>query len=289
MLADLDLLLIAVFATADDLLPARARNARRSVTDAEVVTLAVAQAIMDIPSDREFLAVAAARLRHLFPRLPKQPGYWKRRLRLAETIEWLGAMFAQDSPGYFDEVVLLDSTPVECGRSVDTARRSALAPACAHHFSRSHSRWFWGMRLHLLAAPDGTPRAAILASADQKERDVALRLFEIGLHGGELVVCDKGYAGRDFEAHVAERYGARILRPARKTEPGRGPVLSWIRQRIESIFFTLKDRLGLERHHARSLHGLRARIATKLLAFSAGIWLNHYLHRPTRAFAALAT
>ncbi len=83
-------------------------------------------------------------------------------------------MFAQDCPGYHDHVVLLDSTPVECGRSVDTSRRSELAVACAHHYSRSHSRWFWGMRLHLLAAPDGTPRAAILASADQKERDVAL-------------------------------------------------------------------------------------------------------------------
>jgi DDE family transposase len=256
MLADLDLLLTAVFATADDLLPWRRRNARRSVTDAEVVTLAVAQAIMDIPSDREFLFVAAKRLGHLFPKLPKQPGYWKRRLRLTETIEWLCAMFAQDSPGYFDEIVLLDSTPGECGRSVDTARRSALAPACAHHYSRSHSRWFWGMRLHLLAAPDGTPRAAILASADQKERDVALRLFDIGLRGGELVVCDKGYAGRDFETQAIKRCGARILRPARKNEPGRGPVLSWIRQRIESIFHTLKYRLGLERHRARSLHGL---------------------------------
>ena len=288
MLADLDLLLTAVFVTADDLLPWRPKNARRSVTDAEVVTLAVAQAIMDIPSDREFLATARARLRHLIPKLPKQPGYWKRRARLAETIEWLTAMFAQDSPGYFDDVVLVDSTPVECGHSVDTARRSQLAPACAHHHSRSHSRWFWGMRLHLLAAPDGTPRAAILASADQKEREVALRLFSIGLHGGELVVCDKGYAGREFEAAARERFGATILRPARKDEPGRGPVLSWIRQRIESIFWTLKDRLGLERHRARTLHGLRTRIATKLLALAAGVWLNHYLDQPTRAFAALA-
>src|SRR3954447_24043935 len=58
MLADLDLLLTAVFATADDLLPDRRKNAKRSVTDAEVGTLAVAQAIMDIASDREFLAVA---------------------------------------------------------------------------------------------------------------------------------------------------------------------------------------------------------------------------------------
>ncbi len=46
MLADLDLLLTAVFCTADDLLPEKAKNAKRSVTDAEVVTLAVAQQVM---------------------------------------------------------------------------------------------------------------------------------------------------------------------------------------------------------------------------------------------------
>jgi hypothetical protein len=60
--ADLDLLLTTVFCTADDLLPERAKNARRRVTDAEVVTLCVAQAIMGIPSDRRFLAVARKRL-----------------------------------------------------------------------------------------------------------------------------------------------------------------------------------------------------------------------------------
>jgi hypothetical protein len=128
MLADLDLLLTAVFAAADDLLPERRQNARRSVTDAEVVTLAVAQAIVDIPGDREFLAVASKRLRRLFPKLPLQPGYWKRRARCSEHIDWLIAIFAQDSPGYSDTMVLIDSTPVERGRSVDTARRSQLQP-----------------------------------------------------------------------------------------------------------------------------------------------------------------
>ncbi len=56
--ADLDLLLTTVFVTADDLLPERTKNAARRVTDAEVVTLCVAQAIMGTPSDRRFLAVA---------------------------------------------------------------------------------------------------------------------------------------------------------------------------------------------------------------------------------------
>jgi hypothetical protein len=288
MLADLDLLLTAVFCTADDLLPERLRNARRSVTDAEVVTLAVAQAMMGINHDADFLAAAYRRLGHLFPRLPQQPGYWKRRQRLADTIEWLIGVFAQDSPGYQDDLVLLDSTPVECGRSVETVRRSQLADACGYGYCRSHSRWFWGMRLHLLAAPDGTPRAAILAPADQRERDVALRLLPIGLHGGETIIADKGYAGAEFAATVHARHGAIVLRPRRADEPGRGPHLAPIRQCIESIFWTLKDQLGLERHNARTLHGIRARIATKLLALAAGVWLNHYLNRPSRSFVDLS-
>ncbi|MBA3301017.1 MAG: IS982 family transposase [Thermoleophilaceae bacterium] len=288
MLADLDLLLTAVFCTADDLLPEKQQNARRRVTDAEVVTLCVAQAVMDIGSDREFLAVASKRLSHLFAALPKQPGYLKRRRRLAETIEWLMAMFAADSPGASDPIVLLDSTPVECGRSLETARRSELADACGYGYCRSHSRYFWGMRLHLACAPDGTPRAVTLAPADQPEREVALRMLPIALRGGEALVCDKGYAGKDFAEAVSERFGAEVLRPARADEPANGLHLSSIRQRVESVFQTLKDRLGLERHRARTLTGIRARVASKLLALAAGVWLNHLLGRPSRAFADLA-
>lgn len=287
MLADLDLLLIAVFCTADDLLPERAKNARRRVTDAEVVTLCVAQQLMGISSDREFIAIAAKRLSHLFPQLPKQPGFHKRRRRLTDAIEWLCAMFASDSPGYRDPVVLVDSTPVECGRSVETSRRSELAPACAHGREHTHSRWFWGMRLHLCCAMDGTPRAAILASADEQERDVALRLLPLALRGGELVVCDKGYRGRDFEQAVQDRFGATVLRPRRKDELPQALNISKLRQTVESIIWTVKDRLGLERHGARTFTGLRARIAAKLLALAAGIWLNHKLGNPARAFAPL--
>jgi hypothetical protein len=282
--ADLDLLLISVYCTADDLLPARRRNARRRLTDAEVVTLCVAQVVMGLPSDRRFLRAARRQLGHLFPKLPSQSALHKRRARLGEAIEWLIGVFASASPGSGDSVVLLDSTPVECGRSVETARRSELADACGYGYSRSHSRWFWGMRLHLVCAPDGTPRAAALVAADRPEREVGLHLLERTLRGGETVVCDKGYAGREFAEAVAA-LGATVARPPRKNEPQRGPRLSIIRQRIESIFFTLKDLLGLERHGARTLANLHARIALRLLALAACITLNHRLGRPSRAIA----
>jgi hypothetical protein len=81
--------------------------------------------------------------------LAKQPGFHKRRARLTETIEWVIGVFAQQSPGYYDDLVLLDSTPVGCARSVETVRRSQLADAAGYGYCRSHSRWFFGFRLHL--------------------------------------------------------------------------------------------------------------------------------------------
>jgi hypothetical protein len=282
--ADLDLLCISVYCTADDLLPERLGNARRRLSDAEIVTLSVAQVLMGIPSDRRFLRAARRQLGHLFPFLPSQDAFHKRRARLAETIEWLIGVFAAKSPGAADDLLLLDSTPVECGRSVETVRRSQLADVCGYGYSKSHSRWFWGMRLHLACAPDGTPRAAALVAADRPEREVALTLLPRALSGGETIVCDKGYAGREF-ADAVEALGASVLRPPRQNEPQAGPHLAPIRQRIESVFWTCKDLLTLERHGARTPRNLFARVAIRLLALAACIQLNHQLGRPSRAIA----
>jgi hypothetical protein len=283
MHADLDTLCTVVYCTADDLLPTKPGNARRKVTDAEIATLCVAQAIMGIPSDRRFLAVARKRLGDLFPELPQQPGFHKRRARLAETIEWLIGVFAAESPGYHDDLLLIDSTPVECARSVETTRRSALADAADYGWCASHSRFFWGFRLHGLFAPDGTPRAFTLASPKRDEREVGIELLgRANRVGGEILIGDKGYAGREFAEAVAG-LEATIVRPARKDEPERGIHLAPIRQRIESIFWTCKDILTLERHGARTLHNLRVRVAQRLLALAACIALNHRLGRPSRA------
>lgn len=56
--ADLDLLLIAVCCMADDFLPARTEDARRGVSEAELIALCIAQAMMGVPSDAGFLAAA---------------------------------------------------------------------------------------------------------------------------------------------------------------------------------------------------------------------------------------
>lgn len=290
MLADLDLLLTAVFCTADDLLPEGKKNARRRLTDAEVVTLCVAQSIMGASSDERFVRIACKRLRHLFPALTRRSGFHKRRERLTETIEAMIATFSSRCPGYYDDLLLVDSTPVECARSRETVKRAgssclgdAIANAAEYGYCPSHSRWFWGLRLHTLMAPDGTPRAMALTSPKEGEREVCLRLLgRVNRSGPVTVLGDKGYAGAEFEADAAE-LGATVVRPRREGEPEGGLHLAPLRQRIESIYWSAKDILALERHGARTLRGLRARIAARFLALAAAVALNYELGRPSRA------
>lgn len=294
MLADLDLLLIAVYCTADDLLPKPDKNAKRKVTDAEVVTLCVAQAMMGIPSDARFIAVARKRLGHLFTKLPDREGFYKRREALADTIEALIAEFASHCPGSTDDVLLVDSTPVECARSRETVKRGghsslddALSNAADYGFCASHSRYFYGFRLHTLFAIDGTPRALALTSPKVDEKEVCLQLVaRCKRQPGQFLtlIGDKNFRGKKFEADLAA-LDATIHRPRRKDEPGKGPHLAPIRQRIESIYWTAKDILTLERHGARTLHGLRTRLACRFLALAAAVALNHRLGLPTRSLA----
>jgi len=298
MLADLDLLLTVVYCMADDFLPKPPGNARRRITDAEIVTLCVAQAIMGIPSDYRFVAVAGKRLRHLFPAIPTRDALHKRRIRLSSQIEALIAHFARQSPGFFDDLLLVDSTPVECARSRETVKRGgqssladALTDAADYGYCASHSRHFFGFRLHALFAPDGTPRALALTSPKLDEKLVCLQMVarcERQLGQALILIGDKNFRGKDFETELA-KLEATIMRPRRKDEQGRGPHLAPIRQRIESIFQTCKDILTLERHGARTLSNLRVRLCARFAALAAAVMLNHRLGRPSRSLACYTT
>jgi hypothetical protein len=292
--ADLDLLLIAVYCTVDDLLPKRPGNARRRISDAEVITLCVAQAMLGIPSDRRFLATARWRLGHLFAHLPERSAFHKRRLRLSGVIESLIRELARNSPGFYDDLLLVDSTPVECARSRETVKRggqsslaNAISNAADYGYCASHSRWFWGFRLHTLFALDGTPRALALTSPKVDEREVCLELVRrCERQPGQMLILigDKNFRGKQFEADL-KALDAQILRPRRKDEPGHGPHLAPIRQRVESIYWTCKDILTFERHGARTLDNLRVRLAMRFAALAAAIALNHRLGRPSRSLA----
>jgi DDE family transposase len=291
--ADLDTLATALYARTDDLLKAAPEQAPwrpatgicPQISDAELVTLAVMQALLGFASEARWLRYARKSLRGLFPYLPGQPGYNKRLRKLAVTMCWLIRALATDTSLWADDVWVADSTPVECGRSRETARRSDLAGWAEYGYCASHSRYFWGLRLHLLATVGGLPVGFALTGAKADERQVLLSILDDPAlragRAGQRIIADRHYYGRDFETALADG-GMCLLRPARKGEGARPGARFFkpLRQIIESVNDTLKGQLDLERHGGHTPPGVITRILQRVLALTAAIWHNDRTGQP---------
>ncbi len=294
--ADLDTLATALYVRTDDLLkaapdwaPARpAVGIAPRLSDAELVTLSVMQALLGFTSEARWLRHARGQLRHLFPYLPKQPGYNKRLRAGAGLIARVIRALATDTSMWTDDVWVIDSTPVECGRSRETTKRSDLAGWAEYGYCASHSRYFWGLRLHLLCILQGLPVGFELTGAKADERQTLLGIFHadpdlVAQRPRQTLIGDKNYFGREFEAELSQA-GIQLLRPARKGEPERAGahLFKPLRQTIESINESFKGQLDLERHGGHTPAGVLVRVLQRILALTAAIWHNDHTGQPVK-------
>ena len=294
MHVDLDTLATALYVKIDDELKASPQLHRQrpkvginpKITDAELVTVSVLQALLGHHDESRWVRYARTALRHLFPYLPKQPGYNKRLRLLGAQMTHLIAVLAADTDLWRHPLRLADSTPIPCGMSRETVKRSQLAGWAGYGYCASHSRRFWGLRLHLVTTVHGLPVAFALAHPRIDEREVLVDLVtlqpDVFHHpDGLILVADKGYRDRNTENWLGER-GVTLVRPAYRNEtprPGRA-LLRAVRQRIESVNDTFKGQLGLEQHGGRTITGVAVRVLQRILALTAAIWHNWHTGQP---------
>ena len=272
-----------------DLAPDRpADGMALTLSDAELLTMAVMSALLGFTSERRWLRYVAEDLAGMFPRRIGQSGYNKRVRKAFALFIRVIRMLAMDTSLWSDDVWVVDSTPVECGRSRETARRSDAAGWAEYGYCASHSRYFWGLRLHLVCTLTGLPVLFALAGAKADERETLLGMLEAGQdvvndHLGQTVIGDKSYFGRHFEADLTERELV-LLRPARKGEARRAGqnLFRPLRQVIESVNWTFKGQLDLERHGGRTPEGITARVLTRILALTAAVWHNDKTSQPVK-------
>ncbi len=294
MIADLDTLLTALYVElTDQIIPVRGftrsgPGGRPEVTDAELACLAVAQVLLRFDDERHWLRIAPRLAGHLFPRLLGQSECNERLKNLAPLMEAALRWLADHTPGTAELVRLMDATPVPCGQSVTTARRSDLCGYAGYGYCPSHSRWYWGSKLLIICTCDGTVTGFGLANPKLHGERKATRQILEGQPAnrpapGTAVVTGKGLAGEETEQYIAsDELGLTLIRPARKDEQTPRPFPNWLRQRVEAITWTLKNQLGLERHRSRVPAGLWARIVQRLLALNACIWHNWITGAPVK-------
>ena len=165
-------------------------------------------------------------------------------------------------------------------RPLPDLKRSDLAGWAEYGYCASHSRFFWGLRLHLVCTLQGLPIAFALTRAKADERETLLDLLAAACEflrerPRQTLLGDKNYLGRGFERELS-KHGVQLLRPARQGErqrPG-AALVKPLRQVIESINETFKGQLDFERHRGRTPGGAIARVMQRILALTTAIWHN---------------
>jgi hypothetical protein len=242
-------------------------------TDAELLAITVVRHLLGRRSESGFLAEVARDWGHLFPRLPCQSEANRRTRWLWGAFEQLRSILAARLPDDDCQQVDTSALPVKHPSRVRGPDQwTGPGNDLAARFGRdaAHAEWFYGFRL--AAKTDlgsRIVRAWAIVPAAVSERDVATALLDAGPAPRDLL-ADKGFNGRAFAAAQAAR-GTAVLVPPGKKQRAAMPsallkVIAEWRNRIETTFSEITDRMELARHGAHTFWGLLTRTAATIAA-----------------------
>ena len=278
-------LLTALYVLADDLLPQRRGPGRPpSISATPRSSLAITQILLDRPKERAFLRMAR---RRLWPPLSPRPspGGLRRARAPAGAADHPArvTVLARLSPCFCDRLRLLDSTPVPCAQSRETVERSQLAGYAGYGYCASHSRFFWDFASTCSAPRTGCRSPSSSPPPMPRARGRGRMLERRRSNPARRLSSTRAAPAEEFERAVRTPTGPSCCAPTAATSSRASARSPEVRQWIESIVHTSKDQLSLERHGARTLQGLIARIAQRLLALAAGCSRDWHAGHPPAA------
>ncbi len=304
---DVDTFLTALYVMVDDFChsqpPKRRPGPQASLSESEVITLAIFARWGRFCGERDFYRYARRRLHEAFPTLPDRSQF-NRLVRscvgLIEDVALHLALRPKARGAACYEALDTSAMPVR-----DAKRRGEgwLAGYADIGWSNSLG-WYEGFRLLLAVDPTGVITGFGFASASTKDQPLAETFFALrarpdprlgsaGSTASGTYVVDKGFEGEDNHRRWFDRYGAQVICPPKRD----GRKRSWpkrlrrwaasIRQIVETVYEKLHVTFGLREERPHELQGLRARLAARVALHNFCIWLNDQLDRPRLAFADL--
>ncbi|MDQ3641101.1 MAG: transposase [Actinomycetota bacterium] len=304
----MDTFLTTLYVMVDDFCqsqpPKRRPGPEASLSESEVITLAIFARFSRFASERDFYRYASGHLRDAFPTLPERSQFNRLVRSNVELIEALAMHLAvmPDTRSRTSSYEALDSSAMPVR---DAKRRGAgwLVGQADIGWSNSLG-WYEGFRLLAAVDPSGVITGFCFGAASTADQQMAETFFAVRAKPNPRLisvgsaffsgpyVTDKGFEGAENQRRWLECYGAQLICPPKRNASEVWPkrLRRWvagIRQIVESVYDKLFNAFGLWRERPHELQGLRARLAARVALHNFCIWLNGQLGRPRLAFADL--
>jgi len=222
--------------------------------------------------------------RHLFPVLPTQSRFNRRRRQLLRAFQLLRQLVLRMLDLAQDRQCAIDSLPVPVVQFhlVPGSTGDWDVHGAAFGKVSSKKQTIYGYKLHLLVTFSGVILDFHLAPANATDLQVGVEL--LSEHTDLSVVGDKAYISAAEAAALWQQNRVRLTTLPRRNQPQLPPAvarsINAARQIIETVNGQLTEQLHVETNQAHTFWGLCVRLLTKLTAHTLCIYLNRLLGNP---------
>ena len=253
-------------------------------SDAELLTMALIGECRGWDLETELLAQFRD-YRGLFPVLPSQSRFNRRRRQLMRGFQLLRQLVLRVLDVAQDRQCAIDSLPVP-------AVQFHLAPGSTGDWDvhgaafgkvSSKKQTIYGYKLHLLVTFSGVVLNFQLAPANASDLQVGVEL--LSEHSDLDVLGDKAYISAAEAAALWQQRRIRLTTLPRRNMKQQLPravarAINSARQIVETVNGQLAEQFHVEANHAHTFWGLCARLFTKLTAHTLCIYVNRLLGNP---------
>jgi IS5 family transposase len=256
---------------------AKSYESIKSLSDTEVIALALFQQLRGIESERSFLRDIGRFFSHLFPGAAGlHPSSLNRRARkLRRFLEPLRREILPELVGE-PETLIVDSTLLSVLHPRQVSQSAGWgSPSAGAAWVRWGSFSVYGVKLHALCATNRVPVSYELTPANVADVSLTEELLNeaaLGEGVARRLLGDLAYRSEDLRESLAE---VGVLLATERAERRRG-----VRQQVEITFASLKREFRLGETLAITLTGLVTRIAAKVCAYTYAFLINRVLGRP---------
>jgi hypothetical protein len=289
MITDFDDFCLYVYAIVDDICQALAWVLKRPgpkpvCSDSELIAMCLIGECKGWDMETDLLSNLQAH-RDLFPHLPEQSRFNRRRRQLMWVINLVRRCLLAQMDLAQDPQCVIDSLPIPVVQFHLVPSSTGEWPAYEATFGRvtSKKETIFGYRLHLLITLGGLIVDFELAPANATDLEVGHEL--LAAHTDREVIGDKAYISADQAAELWRTNRIRLRTLPRRNQKQQLPppvrqLFNSVRQIIETVNGQLTEQFHIETNHAHTFWGLCARLYSKLTAHTLCIYINRLLGKP---------
>ena len=283
MITDFDDLCLWTYVIVDDMMVKLAPLLRRpgpcpDCSDSELITMILIAECKGWDIETEVLSEISQH-RHLFPRLPSQSRFNRRRRNLGPIINQIRQMLLSDIEGAEQKLCVIDSLPIPVMQFHLVPSSSNDWPCYGADYGRVESmkQTIFGYKLHLLVTARGVIIDFVLAPASKTDLSVGNEL--LCRHYNKQVIGDKAYISTDIKDQLAQLNDIELITIPRRNQKQQisRQAKRWInqmRQIVETVNGQLTQQFHIKKNHAHTFWGLCTRLYAKLTAHTLCIYLN---------------